>query len=351
MLAGLAVAIGEAPLAAGLDPALHRLFGSLWSKIGADHQSTRQSIWSLVLGTALLGRPCLAALLASGDCLNAVVQTAGQDAALMEMLHGVLRKLQTAAACAIAAAAEAADISGSNGAEDEAAALDSVRQASANFEAAMSQRDIAVHGVRGVLLPPARRLAAALLDWWRRPAAQQEQQLEAAQATAARSCAYLRCANLGAGGGPAAGQTLCTRVPGISAETAAAAASPAQLAAWLAAVVQAVQRLGDNRQTAQWQRELLPTLVDTCHALCCLQAWTAHASAVLRPPLDRDIAECCLSLLAVLAVSLPLPQERHPAGCTWRSPFQLAALLAGSDALLRPGLVRHRVGLTCRIRG
>lgn len=49
-------------------------------------------------------------------------------------------------------------------------------------------------------------LAAALLDWWHHPSAQQAQQLEAAQAAAARSCAYLGCANLGGGGGPAAGQ-------------------------------------------------------------------------------------------------------------------------------------------------
>ena len=55
-------------------------------------------------------------------------------------------------------------------------------------------------------LRPSRRLAAALLNWWRRPGAQQEQQLEAAQAAAKRSCAYLRCANLGGGSGPSAKQ-------------------------------------------------------------------------------------------------------------------------------------------------
>ena len=50
------------------------------------------------------------------------------------------------------------------------------------------------------------QLGRALLAWWRRPEAQPEQQLELAQAAAARSCAYLRCGNLGGEGGPAAGQ-------------------------------------------------------------------------------------------------------------------------------------------------
>ena len=56
------------------------------------------------------------------------------------------------------------------------------------------------------VLPPARELAAALQAWWQRPEQQQQSQLEAAQAAARRSCAYLRCANLGGQGGPAAGE-------------------------------------------------------------------------------------------------------------------------------------------------
>ena len=55
-------------------------------------------------------------------------------------------------------------------------------------------------------LPPATRLAAALLQHWRRPEQQQEDALALAQAAAARSCAYLRCANVGGEGGPAAGE-------------------------------------------------------------------------------------------------------------------------------------------------
>ena len=60
--------------------------------------------------------------------------------------------------------------------------------------------------LRSELLPPAHQLAGAVQALWQRPEAQQEQQLEAAQAAATRSCAYLRCANLGGEGGPAGGE-------------------------------------------------------------------------------------------------------------------------------------------------
>ena len=56
------------------------------------------------------------------------------------------------------------------------------------------------------VLPLCRELAAALHAWWQRPEQQPALQLEAAQAAARRSCAYLRCANLGGEGGPAAGE-------------------------------------------------------------------------------------------------------------------------------------------------
>lgn len=55
-------------------------------------------------------------------------------------------------------------------------------------------------------LPLLRSLAAALLEHWRRSEAAEAGQLEVAQAAAARSCAYLGCANLGFEGGPAAGE-------------------------------------------------------------------------------------------------------------------------------------------------
>lgn len=55
-------------------------------------------------------------------------------------------------------------------------------------------------------LPLLRSLAAALLEYWRRLEAAGAGQLEEAQAAAARSCAYLRCANLECEGRPAAGE-------------------------------------------------------------------------------------------------------------------------------------------------
>jgi hypothetical protein len=50
------------------------------------------------------------------------------------------------------------------------------------------------------------QLAALLQQWWQRPEQVAADRLELAQAAATRSCAYLRCANLGGQGGPAAGQ-------------------------------------------------------------------------------------------------------------------------------------------------
>ena len=98
--------------------------------------------------------------------------------------------------------AEAGDIAhgmaGSAGTEAE-------RQLVAAIQRGMEAVERAAAGQQDVL-PPACSLAAALLDWWRRPEQEAADQLELAQAAATRSCAYLRCANLGGGGGPAAGQ-------------------------------------------------------------------------------------------------------------------------------------------------
>ena len=57
-----------------------------------------------------------------------------------------------------------------------------------------------------LLLTPAAGLAALMQQYYALPAAEAERQLQLAQAAAGRSCAYLRCANLGGEGGPAAGQ-------------------------------------------------------------------------------------------------------------------------------------------------
>ncbi len=87
----------------------------------------------------------------------------------------------------------------------DAALLERLRQCLAGFRLPADRPRLELSAMQ-LIRPRMRQLAAALLDWWRRPSAQQEQQLEAAQAAAARSCAYLGCANLGGSGGPAAGQ-------------------------------------------------------------------------------------------------------------------------------------------------
>ena len=58
------------------------------------------------------------------------------------------------------------------------------------------------------LLPHTVCLAACLAAYWQQPEQQTAQQVLLAQAAATRSCAYLRCSNVGAEGGPAAGQGL-----------------------------------------------------------------------------------------------------------------------------------------------
>ena len=87
------------------------------------------------------------------------------------------------------------------------AALEQRRSnALAALEAAMPSGNPTLQHLRQQALPPARRLADTLLEGWLHTSAGQEQQLEAAQAAAARSCAFLRCANLGGGDGPASGE-------------------------------------------------------------------------------------------------------------------------------------------------
>ena len=49
-------------------------------------------------------------------------------------------------------------------------------------------------------------LAPLLREHWSQPEQMAADRLPAAQAAAARSCAYLRCTNLGGEGGPAAGE-------------------------------------------------------------------------------------------------------------------------------------------------
>lgn len=58
------------------------------------------------------------------------------------------------------------------------------------------------------LLPLVVPLASCLTAFWQQPEQQALQQQLQARAAATRSCAYLRCANVGAEGEPSAGQGL-----------------------------------------------------------------------------------------------------------------------------------------------
>ncbi len=316
VLRGLAAAIAQGPLAVGLDPALHTLFGQLWGNVAlqVSGQYQRQPVvhlpssnatapppfWSAV-GFKLLcvlllpgtagqglsrgqlaahsaqrsaeplpdGTPCIwwlsgpvgarlwagaSAAYGSGvgfmgaqrhvckslggpirgnHCaghivlqIDALILLSVAAAALYDLVanqdlvprllqkrvvhnaaSAALRSLRAAASEALTTASETAS-GGAPAAQDpsEAAALGFLQQVLQAYDAAAPHPTPSLNTLQRRVLPPARQLAAALLDWWRRPSAQQEQQLEAAQAAAARSCAYLGCSNLGGSGGPAAGQ-------------------------------------------------------------------------------------------------------------------------------------------------
>ena len=71
------------------------------------------------------------------------------------------------------------------------------------------------------LLRPAADLAALMQQCYALPAVAAERRLAQAQAAAGRCCAYLRCANLGGEGGPAAGE-------GVGSKRCRCAAGPGQ---------------------------------------------------------------------------------------------------------------------------
>ena len=56
------------------------------------------------------------------------------------------------------------------------------------------------------LVQPAKQLADLLHQWWQLREPSRRLLLDQGRAAAARSCAYLRCANVAGQGGPAAGQ-------------------------------------------------------------------------------------------------------------------------------------------------
>jgi hypothetical protein len=130
----------------------------------------------------------------------------------------------------------------------------------------------------------------------------------------------------------------CMRASGFSAAAAAEAAPPAQLAAYLAAAVEAIDWLGSSGEQAE-QREAIPPRIATCHVLSDEEAWEEHAAAVAaQPVLTQAIMRLCLSQASVLAVGLTLPEERRPTGCTMDGASQLFSLLSYGNLL--PGAIK-----------
>ena len=89
--------------------------------------------------------------------------------------------------------------------------LAAVRVAHTALQAALSgglqqQAPLSARQLVQSVLPHACQLATALQAYWQRPEQQVGDRLAVARAAAARSCAYLRCANLAGVGSPAAGQ-------------------------------------------------------------------------------------------------------------------------------------------------
>jgi hypothetical protein len=76
------------------------------------------------------------------------------------------------------------------------------------FDASKNSLVDALAVLRKQVLPQAEASAQLLWQHWHQPARQAVARLELAQAAATRCCAYLRCAQLGAQGGPAAGEGL-----------------------------------------------------------------------------------------------------------------------------------------------
>ena len=63
-----------------------------------------------------------------------------------------------------------------------------------------------LHNFAAEVQPAAAKLAAALQQYWQLPAQWAAANLDLTTAASSRACAYLRCANLSAEGGPAAGE-------------------------------------------------------------------------------------------------------------------------------------------------
>ncbi|PRW55939.1 ubiquitin carboxyl-terminal hydrolase 18-like [Chlorella sorokiniana] len=199
MLASLAAMLAAGPLSLAVDPGVCQLVKQLWHLMAQD-PGFRPRRLRIVMRCSTPG-PRFKAFLAHGGYLNTYMEevlAAATENECEELLMGVLGSIaELRAAAEPLAAAQESDTA------SDSALRKRLRHGLAGT--ALSEDTWTMATVQEAL-EPAQQLAGALFEWWQRPETQQEEQLEAGQAAAARSCAYLHCANLGGGGGPAAGQ-------------------------------------------------------------------------------------------------------------------------------------------------
>lgn len=122
----------------------------------------------------------------------------------------IVRSFQMAAAHLGACASHHLSVASIEGPEGASAAAALHELQAAHAQLAQQAASFANAGVPAHVAPQLcsalGRAAAALEAWWALPEHASAQQLEVAQVAALRSCAYMRCANVAAQGGPAAGQ-------------------------------------------------------------------------------------------------------------------------------------------------
>ncbi|KAL4428014.1 hypothetical protein ABPG75_002103 [Micractinium tetrahymenae] len=210
---GLAVCMGKGPPTLAVDPALHHLFGQMVDRIPRDPGTRWQHFW--LIWAAGIGAPRLVAhLLASGQLAAMLAEVQGYAAAGHLGRAEADQLLATLDTLASTLQDEARQLARSVLADPTRDSAEAREAALSGVEAIMEL--LALPRSRGTptaqqlaeararMVPPLRRLAEGLQALCDLPDQQEEAALQAAKAAAARSCAFLRCGNVGGGGGPAA---------------------------------------------------------------------------------------------------------------------------------------------------
>ncbi|KAI7842251.1 hypothetical protein COHA_003892 [Chlorella ohadii] len=197
----LVICMGKGPPNLAADADLQRMFGCMLSCV-LQVPSCSWGYHSLMFLTAEYA-PRLAALLVTSGHLEEMTEAVeGLDPSLVPAMPlafapGVWNIV------ADALWEEAVELL--KGPSLDPATWEALRAAAATLQA-MLRQPLDDKGPRSQQLQIMKDLSELLQQVWQLPEQQEAARLETAQAAAARSCAYLRCANLGGGGGPAAGQ-------------------------------------------------------------------------------------------------------------------------------------------------